>query len=80
MFYFWLCRATSLQKTFLRNLKTIMILRPMESPFNLYYERGARDVCNAYVLCKSVAGWLQTTILVSITYVMKFLYELRTLI
>lgn len=80
MFYFWLCQATSLLKTFLRNLKTIMILRPMDSPFNLYYDRGARDVRNAYVLHKSVAGWLQTIILVSITYGMKFLYELKTLV
>lgn len=52
----------------------------MESPFNLYYERGARDVHNAYVLHKPAAGWLQTNILVSITYGMKFLYELRTLV
>lgn len=49
----------------------------MQSPFNLYYERGASKVRNAYVIHESVAGWLQIYILVSIRYGMKFLHDLK---
>lgn len=41
-------------------------------------KKGARDVCTAYVIHKSLADWLQTCILVGISHGVKFLYELKT--